>query len=387
MAGDAALGGLTAPPITADAWTIAPAQPEDDDAVRALLRRSVIPGAVRIAFTREPSDAAAAGLAGSADINLVARRRDVVVGLGRCSIHQAYRNGALQRVGYLSALRVLPGTPSSARLLRDGYAMLADAASEVGVDGFVTAIASDNLRARRVLEHGHRFGLPTYRGVASLVTLVAPVARGWRTGSHATDDAPVEASPGQGADAEERTAFLQAHAPRAQLTLSWDAARWTSLARHGVTPADVIFVRRNGRLVAATAIWDQRMFRQTIIDGYEGVLRAWRPAVNALQRVRRLPPLPAPGATLAQGALLGVTVPDVRDWPALWALLQRRARASALDWLVLTRDARDPQLSALERMTRARRYETTLYDVSWRDRPSWGDGWDGRTFAPEAGLL
>jgi hypothetical protein len=387
VAGSVALGELTASRTAADSWSIGAARAEDDAAIRALLRRSVIPGAVRVAFTREPCDAAGAGVAGSTDLTIVARHREGIAGIGRCSIHAMHRNGVAQQVGYLSALRILPEASSSARMLRDGYLALADAATAAGVDGFVTAIADDNARARRVLEHGGRFGLPNYRAQASLVTLVAPVGGVRRR----LRSSPMERSAaGEGAhraSREELTDFLGAHAPALQLTLPWTSAGWNALAPHGVTPETFTVVRRAGRISAAAAIWDQRAFRQTVIDGYEGALRSWRPVINALQGVRGLPALPNPGAVLPQGALFATTVPEARDWPLLWALLERRARMLSIDWLTLTLDARVPELDVLRRLTRARRYATTLYDVTWRDRPAWDDAWDGSRFAPEAGLL
>lgn len=386
---EAALRGVDAPLRRAatDDWSIGWAAPEDDGGIRALLRRSVIPGAVRVAFTREPSDAAGAALVGSTDLTLVARDAARIVGVGRCSIHTLFRNGTPRRVGYLSALRLEPGAPSSPRLLRDGYRALASAASEAGVDGFVTAIADENARARRVLEHGGRFGLPNYRAQAPLVTLVAPVARATRDEGRQGIEAELAARLGDAASTEELTDFLQRHAVRLQLTIAWDASRWSALARHGVTPASFVVVRRNGAIAAAAAIWDQRAFRQTFVDGYEGALRRLRPLANTWQRLRGLPPLPRPGSALSQGALLGVSVADTRDWPRLWLQLARRARALSLDWLTITRDARAPELTALRRLTGARAYHTTLYDVAWRDQPSWPDAWDGRLFAPEAGLL
>jgi hypothetical protein len=284
----------------------------------------------------------------------------------------------LERVGYLGELRIAPGTPSSARLLRDGYALLADSVSSFGVAGFFTSIASDNLRARRVLERGPRLGLPVYRPLASLVTLVAPVRRP----AAADPDALVA-----DAEPEESTAFVRDHARRAQLTLPWNDGQWAALGAHAALPRDMCVVRRGGAIVAAAAVWDQRSFRQTVIDGYDGSLRVTRPLVNVVQRLRGLPPLPAGGSVLAQGALLGATVPHPQDWAALWRKLQRRAAASGLQWLTLTRDARDPHLAALRSLMRAREYHTTLYDVAWPDRPSWHDGWDGRRFAPEVGLL
>lgn len=376
--------GLPQPRSAADGWSIGWACAEDDEGIRSLLRKSVIPGGVRVAFTREPNDSAGAGLAGGTDLTLVARNRNSVAGLGRCSIYSLHRNGKFERVGYLSALRLLPGAPASPRLLRDGYRALAGEAGARGVDGFVTAIADDNVRARRVLEQGGRFGLPSYRRLASLVTLVSPVGRRVSRSPNAVRQDTEESS---GVDAEELTTFLRTHAPGAQLTLQWDAGRWSALAFHGVTPAHFVVVRRRGVLVAAAAIWDQRPFRQTIVDGYEGALRTWRPMVNVLQRLRAQPLLPAPGSQLAQGALFAATVPDARDWPALWTRLHERARSAALDWLLLTRDARAPELGVLQRLSGARTYETTLYEVAWRDHPSWTDGWDERLFAPEVGLL
>jgi len=383
VAGIAAARPLTRPPTgagtVAPPWELSLAGAGDDAALRTLLRRSVMPGPVRVAFTREPHYAAADGLAGAEDFTLVARRAGAVLGMGRCSIHTLHRNGQPQRLGYLGELRVLPGTASSARLLRDGYSALVEMASRTRVDGYVTSIATDNQRARRVLERGRRFGLPSYRPLAPLVTLVAPVRR--RSTARRAAEAPGPCDP------DALTDFLQRHAREGQLSLSWDAARWTALARHGITPASFTVVQEGGRIVAAAAVWDQRAFRQTVIDGYAGALQLTRPWINVVQRLRGAPPLPPPGAVLAQGALLGATVPDPRDWPALWHGLQARAVAAGVSWLAVTRDANDPQLDALRRLLRPREYRTTLYEVSWPDRPSWPGAWDARPFRPEVGLL
>jgi hypothetical protein len=170
VAGRTATGELstTAPPVLANRG--------DDGELRALLRRSVIPGAVRVAFTREPDYFAGEGLAGAEDITVVTRRDGRLVGMGRCSVRALHRNGRVRRIGYLSELRVAPGTRGSPRMMREGYAFLADAIP-ADVDGFFTSISVENHRARRVLEHGTRLGLPDYRPLTGLVTFVAPVRR------------------------------------------------------------------------------------------------------------------------------------------------------------------------------------------------------------------
>ena len=200
--------------------------PHDEAEVRQLLRRTVTPGAIRLAFTREPNYFAAEGLAGAVDRTFVLRAGGRVEGVGRLSTHAVHRNGVVRRIGYLGELRVAPETSNSVRALRDGYALLRAGLDADRVDGCFTSIAADNVRARRVLEHGARLGLPTYTPIAQLVTSLIPVAHRFRREGRASAQAVV--------DDGELTDFLERHACEAQLTPTWNEARWAALARHGI---------------------------------------------------------------------------------------------------------------------------------------------------------
>ena len=366
------MAGIAAPSVGLAEVMVA--QPADDADLRRMLRTSFMPGAVRVAFTREPDYFAADGIAGGEDVTVVARRDGRLVGSGRCSIYALMRNGVSQRIGYLNILRVEERTPESVRLLREGYDLLGRETAH-RADGYFTSIASDNLRARRVLEHGGRLGLPSYRRLCDLVTLVAPVV---------ADARPPQES---AATESELGDFLWRASQESQLALSWEPSRWSDLARHGVSANDFSVVRQGGRIVAAAAVWDQRAFRQTVIDGYEGWLRGVRPVLNVATALRRGPPLPVPGSVLAQGALLGAGTTDPAAWPALWRLVRQRAAALGLSWLTLSRDARDPELSILRGLIKGQEYRTTLYEVSWPGGPRWSEPWDDRFFRPEVALL
>ena len=365
------MAGIVAPGVERD--TVAIADRGDDENLRRLLRASVTPGAVRLAFTREPDFFATDGLS-DADVTVVARRDGRVVGSGRCTVYSLTRNGVPRRIGYLNALRVEDRTSESARLLREGYERLGHEVAPLA-DGFFTSIATDNIRARRVLEHSGRLGLPSYRPLCDLVTLVGAV--------HSGLDAPTTAA----ADERELAEFFARGARDSQLALSWEPARWSELAQRGVVARDFSVVRQKGRIVAAAAIWDQRPFRQTMVDGYEGVLRTGRPLLNVAMAVRRMPPLPAPGSVLAQGALFGATVLEPSLWPALWSLVRRRAASVGLEWVCLSRDARDPDLRILRRLMKGQEYRTTLYEVTWPGGARWPDPWNERLFRPEVALL
>lgn len=367
------MAGATAPgELTLASSDVRLAVPADDADLRALVRRSVIDGAVKVAFTREPSFFAADGLAGASDTTVVAKRDGRLVGLGRASVYPLMRNGTASRVGYLAALRVDAGTARAPRLIRAGYRLLF-AESGSSATSFFTSIARDNERGRRVLENGGRLGIPAYRRLADLVTMVAPVRR-HRVPRVRGDD--------RGMTTEELTDFLARQSGEYQLGLGWESAMWSALRPHGVRPEDFIVVRRGDRVAGAAAVWDQSCFKQTLIHGYHRPLDVARPALNVLRALAGQPSLPPPGGIIRQGALLGAYVTSPDDWRQIWPVLLERAHQMGLSWLTICRDQRDPELETLRRVTRGREYLTTLYSVGPESGP-----WDGRLFRPEVGLL
>lgn len=376
MAGALAPGELIAARASArDGFALA--THEDDADLRALLRRSAMPGAIRVAFTREPSYFAAEGLGGGTDYTLVHRSGGAIDGVARLSVHRMYRNGTPARVGYLAELRIDPSADHSARLLREGFARIREYAAVEGVEYCFTSIAHDNERARHVLEHGGRLGLPRYVPLADLITLVARVPRRTRRESHGLP-APDEA---------ELTALLDRHARAYDLSLTWDDERWRSLARHGLGPADFCTVRESDRIVAAGAVWDQRPFRQVLVCGYQGLLRLVRPVVAAVARIGVVPSLPPAGTMLAQGMIVGAVATEGRHWPPLVRALLSNAAERRLAWVTLARDARDPELPVLRTLLRAREYRTRLYQVRWTGDPGESDATPAALVRPEVALL
>ena len=374
MAGQVADGELTVTLAPRSGETYARATRADDAEIRALLRETGTPGSVHLAFTREPDYFAAEGLGGSADYTVLHRVDGRLEGIGRLSAHTLHRNGAARRIAYLAELRVHPSARRGMRRLREGYEALAEFARAEPFEACFTSIAAENVRARRVLEQGTRFGLPEYLPLADFVTLLVPVRRG------------VQAAAPMRVDRAELTAFLQRHAARAQLTLTWDAARWEALARHGIGHTDFAVVYAGGRIVAAGAVWDQRAYRQAVVLGYGSALRWLRPAVNMLATLGLAPPLPPVGAVLRHGAIFAAAADEPWFWRPLLDDLRATAIARGLDWLVIGRDARDPELEILRRRARVREYHTRLYDVRWPHLPA-RPPWDRSPFRPEVALL
>src|SRR5512133_735822 len=92
------------------------ARPEDDAALRRLLRENPMPGSISVTMEREPSYFRAAGVEGPFHQVAVGRYEETgeVVGMGTRSIRPVYLNGEVRNVGYLGQLRVFRGAGSRA---------------------------------------------------------------------------------------------------------------------------------------------------------------------------------------------------------------------------------------------------------------------------------
>jgi hypothetical protein len=263
-------------------------------------------------------------------------------------------------------------------LLRNGYRFFRAQVEAAPADLYFTSIAADNTRARRVLESGGRLGLPAYRFLANLVTFVAPVSsRGDRSKSSEPD----------GGTREELTSFLNTRAKTGNLALPWNAGTWTALDRCGLSWKDFAVVRREGRMVAAAALWDQRSFRQTVIAGYSTPLALLRPVLNAWSTVWRRPGLPAPNHILDQAALFGLSVEEPTAWPELWSKLATHAARRGVRWIIWSADEKENSQRNRLGFSGARLYRSRLYSVHWDDLATGTDSFGGRPFRPEVALL
>jgi hypothetical protein len=383
----------TAPAGPVGRYTVGLADAADEPGIRALLRVPM-DGEIRVALEREPDSRLAAAIEGDRHHTMVVRAGGGrVVAMGSRAVRTVWLDGAPARLGYLSQLRrhpALEGIPT--RVLRLGYATLADTRQPDELPYDLTSIVADNRPARRLLERGLP-GIPPYRPLGELVTCMVPTRGVMALRPRRLP--PV--SPG-GGRLLEVGACLARNLSRHQLAPVWNAHDIAGGARsRGLAAGDLLVVHGadhgpargpGGYVRGCAAIWDQRAFKQTRVRGYSPGLGRVRPVLNPLLRLAGRPPLPPAGATVAMAYLSHVAVDgdDPETFLALVARARRIARARGVDWLVTGFVAGHPLLGPLLRAARPRTYRAILYAVGWApDAPP--PALDGRRLHVEVATL
>jgi hypothetical protein len=348
-------------------------------------------GHVRVTFCREPSYFDAAVVEGSFFQTLVARDLDRIVALGCRSVRWRFVNGRPEGVGYLSGLRLHPEYRRTGLLAR-GYRQLQALHRDGRTKIYLTTIAEGNETALELLTSG-RAALPQYHFAGMFHTFVLPLSGRKNPWNRSVSDVTIR--PASANDIPTIVAFLNQEGPLRQFYPMYDSqdfARPNGTFRD-MKPADLLLAFRGGRLVGTLAAWDQRGFRQTVVEGYSDHLRWTRPFVNGWARLKRLPTLPKPGQPFAflTAALPTVAENDKACFALLVrALLQRCARRNSqkqsLDHMLLGLHERDPLLPVAQEFA-SHVFLTRLYLVCWDDGEASLEDLDDRPPYLELGCL
>lgn len=304
-----------------------PYSPADESALLRLVE-TPMPGWVRLRYAYAKGYAAGEGLKGAhLALSIVEDAARGLCGASTRTTRAVWLDGSVQRVGYLSGLRSFPWARRGFALYRGLRQARLQAAEDPSAVDFATVLAG-NAGMVELLTSG-RPGLPHCRREGRLETCVlAPLPK-----RESREEIAFE----------ELTAFYQREAPR-KLFFPVLEERHPTLRE-----SDFFAVRRQGRVVAAAAVWSHGDYRRLFIDGYAPMMRAIRPLVNGWSRCCGAPRLPSAGSELRCRYLAYALVEN--DDPVLFADLLDMAR-----WrteganLVLTLYERDPLLPVVRRL-------------------------------------
>lgn len=353
------------------------ARQADDAEIRRLLRENAMPGQISISLEREPNYFADVNLPGERKQTIIAREKGRLICVGSCCIRKRFVNGMPRDVGYLGGLRLDAPFAGRFDILRRGYEFFRKTQTDAPADFYFTSIASDNERARRVLERGMT-GMPTYEFLGEFVTALIPVIR---TNAEANDACA--------APAAVLTEFINAENQMRQFSPCWTDEELQAMGQLGLQRSEFVTLRDDGRIVGCGAIWDQRCFKQTVIRGYAPWLTLARPAVNALGPILHRPQLPQVGEVLSNAFACHLAVRPERpdSLISLVRLLEKVAASRGVQLLTLGFAGNDSRLSAIRSHFRSREYRSRIYAVRWPGIGGDARELDGRVLGPEVALL
>jgi hypothetical protein len=356
------------------------AEHKDDAALRRLLASVPMPGAITVAFEREPDYFAAMRMSGREWQVLIAEEAGTgkLAGVFCRSIQDRFVNGARARIAYWGQLRIARAYQGSVFLSR-AFEFGKRVYGNDPVDGNFAVIADENPLARKVFTERHRRYFPPLRAVCRILTFGITLGRRWKSPrgrARTTANAGFDLARGTDIGLPGIVDFLRCRGAARQLFPVYDEAYF---AECGYDPAGFIVALRGGTIAGVAGLWDQSGCKQTVVRSYHGSLRFARPFYNLLAPVGGYPPLPGAGEHIRSAYLSFIAVEDDAS-DAFAAILEeacRRAYACGFAYLMLGLSEADP-LATIPRRLPHIPYTATLYTVALDPGGSLLERLDGR---------
>ena len=259
---------------------------QDSDEILTILEDAPFKGNISLLYTRRP-DAYWSFTQEGEEVNIIVARdtkHDNIAGLGACALRTLFVNGIPARVGYLFGLRVARAYLKKFPILHRGYAYLRALHQTKKVACYITTILEENLSAQALLEKRRAF-MPTYHPfgkyeIFALTTGRTRESRSSRLASYSFRRATIS-------DLPALITFLHEQGQQFQFF----PILTESTLRSGIFPGlrvENFWVMQNteGEFLATGALWDQRSYKQYVLQGYGGYFKWLYPFAKLLPLFR-----------------------------------------------------------------------------------------------------
>ncbi|GAK58292.1 hypothetical protein U27_05265 [Candidatus Vecturithrix granuli] len=271
---------------------------QDSDEILHILEEASFKGHIALIYTRRPDAYWSFKQEGDEVDIIVARDTQYgkIAGFGACAIRNLFVNGIPTRVGYLFGLRVARTYLKKFPILHRGYAYLRTLHQTKHVACYITTILEENLDVQAMLEK-HRVFMPTYQPFGKYEIFALRTGRPLKSRSALLASCSFRQA--TMADLPLLVAFLHEQGRQMQF---FPVITETALLS-GVFP-DLgvkdfwVMQDAHGEFLAVGALWDQRSYKQYLLQGYGGYFRCLYPFTKLLP-LFGFPALPAPGSILA----------------------------------------------------------------------------------------
>jgi len=329
-----------------------------DEPLRRLAREEAMPGAVRLAYTREPDWFAAQSVLGHSVQTVVGLDTNgEVVGAGVRAIRRVFVNGEPTDIGWLCGLRSRPKVRRGLGLAQGDcfFRKLHDA--DHATPAYLTTVLESNASALKIFATA-RAGLPTYHDFGRVNTYLWTHHLGTQASRLHIIQQPVT---------DRIIEFLNTEGAKKQFfpvieKQLFSTPQWRDL--------HVAYAQRDNEIIGVVAVWDQRAFRQIRMEGYAPCLAFSRRAINAVSRISGIfPALPRAGATLNVrfAALVCIKDDDPHVFVALMRHHYRILRTDGTAFLTVSLHERSPLNAAFTWRDKLFNCPSRLCCVCWND--------------------
>lgn len=255
----------------AERFVFAEARQEDAPEILEILEDEPFNGKISLMYTRRPDPLVSYRLEGDEAIIAVCHdlQKRKIAGFGVCSLRKAYLNGKIEKIGYLTGLRVRSEYRKSFRIIPQGYEFMLQRCQGKGAKLLYTTILEENTVVQRMLEKKRNF-MPQYTPLCGyeVFTCVGSMGR-WGEKRQKEFSFRQATLP----DVPAMVQLLNEHGKEHNFYPVVNSAMLTG-ALPGLTLEDFYLLNdAQGKILACGALWDQRCYKQYIVKGYAGSIK------------------------------------------------------------------------------------------------------------------
>ncbi len=273
------------------------ARESDGKELLEILEDAAFKGNISLLYTRRPN--AYRSLKQEAKDVWILLARDTqngkIAGFGACAVRKLFVNGSPQNVAYFFSLRIARSYQKKAMILHRAYDALYAQTQGKQIVCYLTTILDENHYARKLLEKPRPF-MPAYTPFGTY-EVFAMRCRSTRHSKRKRGDSLVfrQSVP---QDIEALTNFLNREGRKYHFFPVVHAADLQNGRFYGLAIKDFYLLHsEDGEILAAGVPWDQRHYKQYIVQGYGGALKYLRP-LSRISPLFGYPALPVPGSAL-----------------------------------------------------------------------------------------
>jgi hypothetical protein len=359
------------------------ADKKDDLDLRRILRENYMDGDISLTLQREPDFFNSLSVEGRENQVVIARQIETgkVKGFGVRSIKPCFINGKVIDFGYLSGLR-LDREFRNSTLISRGYKFFKKLHNDRKTPAYITTVVEDNYKARELLT-SKRAGLPEYHDFGAYISHIVNFGK-------TTNDKPgFEMRKANLGDLDNILEFLHDEGSKKQFYPSYRPEDFSdSGLLKGLRVGDISIAIDSGEIIGTMAEWDQRKFKQGVVDSYNGRIRKIKPFYNLMAPLFDKPRLTDEGKQIPfiYAGLIATKNNDPEIFRTLLTKTRNGKKNSGLSHLIVGLHERDPLNYAMKDLSSIK-FRTRTYIVNWENEGDFFKKLDNRIPYLELGSL